>query len=205
MLNAQGSPKKMPQNLWQKIQNILKKSAVLGANMVAKTAKSKKAKGTKLENKVAEHYRRYKIDETARRMPLSGAMTHFKSDIYKRNDYEWVDECKAHETVNLAKFWDQTTIQAPIRTPVLHISANYRPIVTIIRQSDFEYLVKNDERRYDLIDISRKKRFNFWDYASKCIDMKPRATVIYCTVHDDSLAIMTIDTYMQLRTENPIY
>jgi hypothetical protein len=172
--------------------------------MVAKTAKSKKAKGTRLENQVAEHYRRYKIDETARRMPLSGAMSHFKSDIYKRFDYEWVDECKAHETVNIRRFWDQTTIQAPMKTPVLHVSANYRPIVTVIRQSDFEYLVKDDERRYEIIDICDKKRWNFWDYCGKCIDMKPRATVVYFTVQDDSLVAMTIDTYMLLRTENPM-
>lgn len=173
--------------------------------MVAKTSKSKKAKGTKLENKVAELYRKYKIDETARRMPLSGAMSHFKSDIYKRNDYEWVDECKCHETITLAKFWDQTAVQAPMRTPVLHISSNYRPIITLIRQTDFEYLIKSCPERFNVIDISVKKRWNFWEYAKKCTDITKRATVVYCSVPDDSLVAMTVDTYMVLRTENPIF
>lgn len=170
--------------------------------MVAKTAKTRKAKGTRLENQIAALYRSHKVDETARRMPLSGAMSHFKSDIYKRFDYEWVDECKNHETINLRKFWDQTTIQAPMKTPVLHISSNFRPIISIIRQSDFEWLVKEDERRYEIIDICEKKRWNFWEYASKCIDMKPRATVVYFTVPDDSLVAMTADTYFTLRVEN---
>lgn len=171
--------------------------------MVAKTAKSKKAKGTKLENKVAELYRKYKIDETARRMPLSGAMSHFKSDIYKRNDWEYCDECKNHETVNLRKFWDQTIIQAPMRTPVLHISGNYRPVITALRQTDFEQLAAtNGIGRFEIIDIMGKKRWNFWDNAKYCTDLSVQATVVYVTVPDDALVLMTVDTYMKLRVED---
>lgn len=170
--------------------------------MTANTAATRKAKGSRLEHKVSERYRHYKVDETARRMPMSGAMTHFKGDIYKRYDYEWVDECKNHEKINLGKFWDQTTAQSPMRTPVLHVSANFRPIITLIRQEDFESLVEDDMKRFDIIDICDKKRFAFWDYASKCHDLMPRATVIYCTIKHQGLVIMTCDTYMTLRKEN---
>lgn len=169
--------------------------------MVAKTAKTKKAKGSKAEHRVAERYRHWKVDETARRMPMSGAMAHFKSDIYKRFDMEWIDEVKCHETVRLGLFWKQTTIQAGLRAPVLHVTANYRPIITIIRENDFDAICGDDTRRFDRIDITRKKRFSFWDYASQCHDLVPRATVVDAVIGDDAVVMMTIDCYMQLRKE----
>jgi len=170
--------------------------------MTAHTARTKKAKGTRLEVKVAERYRHYEIDDTARRMPLSGAMSHFKSDIYKRFDVNWVDECKAHETINLRRFWDQTAAQAGLRSPVLHISANYRPIITVITESDFEALVNEDMRRFVTVDITSKKRWNFWEYAALCTDFVPTATIVYCAVPDESLVLMTVDVYCKLRKEN---
>lgn len=172
--------------------------------MVAKTAASKKAKGKKAEKKVAERYRYHKIDETARPMPLSGAMTHFKGDIHKRFDYAYIDEVKCHETIKLGEFWDQAVAQTSggLRTPVLHVSSNYRPIITVIRASDFEGLVGDDTRRFDKVDISHLKRFAFWDYAKDCRDPVPRAMVIQCKVRGEDLVMMTIDTYCVLRKEN---
>ena len=165
--------------------------------MTAKTSATRKAKGKRLEKKVAEHYRRYKVDETARPMPLSGAMSHFKGDIYKRYDFQWIDECKNHETVRLSEFWRQTIDQGAQRTPVLHVSGNYRPIVTVIRESDFDGLT--DGERFEIIDITAKKRFNFWEYASQCTGFNPLATVIYVTTSDEALVIMDLDVYMELR------
>lgn len=171
--------------------------------MVARTAATRKAKGTRLENDVAAAYRSYGIDETARRMPLSGAMSHFKSDIYKKNDYEFVDECKNHETINLSKFWQQTIDQSRLKTPVLHISSNYRPIITVLTQADFEQLIKaGGESRFHIIDINDKKRWNFWAFASQCTDLHVEATVIYCTIPDEALVLMTMPTYMKLRVED---
>ncbi len=172
--------------------------------MNANTAATRKAKGTRLENRVAERYRHWGVDSTARRMPLSGAMSHFKSDIYKRNDIYWIDEVKNHETINLRKFWEQTTEQALLNFPVLHISSNFRPIVTIIREADFDYLTDNEPSRFDVVDISSKRRWNFWEYAKQCTDLKVQATVVHCTLPDDSLIIMTIDTYMILRKEHAV-
>lgn len=172
--------------------------------MTARTAATRKAKGTKLENKVAEAYRHHKIDDTARRMPLSGAASHFKGDIYKRFDYDWIDECKKHETIKLGEFWQQAVDQTSsgLRTPVLHVSSNYRPIITVIRTDDFLGLAGEDLRRFDRLDISHLKRFNFWDYAKDCHDPVPRAMVIQARVRGEDLTLMTIDTYMTLRKEN---
>lgn len=168
--------------------------------MTAKTAKTRKAKGTRLEIKVAEAYRDYGIDKTARRMPLSGAMSHFKSDIYKRNDDEWVDECKNHETIKLAKFWEQTTDQSRLKTPVLHISSNYRPVITALTQADFEQLAEAvGLESFNIIDINDKKRWNFWAFAEQCTDLYVQATVVYCTIPDEALVLMTLHTYMKLR------
>lgn len=172
--------------------------------MTANTAATRKAKGTRAEKKVAERYRYHKVDETAQRQPMSGAMAHFKGDINKRNDWGWVDEVKCHETVNLGKFWEQTVEQCSggMRTPVLHVTANYRPIITLIREEDFTGLVGDDLRRFDRVDISHLKRFNFWDHAANCHDPVPRAMVYICQVRGENLVMMTIDTYMVLRKEN---
>lgn len=172
--------------------------------MTAKANSSKRAKGRKAEHQVAERYRYHGVDETAQRMPMSGAMTHFKGDIHKRNDWDWVDEVKNHETVKLGEFWRQAVEQCDsgLRTPVLHVTGNWRPLITIIRKTDFAGLVGEDTRRFDKLDITHLKRFSFWDYAKDCHDPVPRAMVIYCRVRGEDLVMMTIDTYMTLRKEN---
>lgn len=125
--------------------------------MTAKTPASKKAKGSRLERKVAELYRRYDIDPKATRMPMSGAMAHFKGDIWKPNDYEYVDECKNQETVSLWKFWSQAQEQATgARIPLLHVGGNNRPILTVMSVEtymdlrreikDLEEIISNGEK-----------------------------------------------------------
>lgn len=105
---------------------------------MAKTPQSKKAKGSRLERKVAEAYRYYGIDKRASRMPMSGAMTHFKGDIWKPNDFEYLDECKNSEKVRLWEWWEQTVGQATgARIPVLHISRNNSPILTVISMETY--------------------------------------------------------------------
>ena len=110
---------------------------------MAKTPGSKKSKGNRLEYKVAEAYRHYDIDKQATRMPMSGAMTHFKGDIWKPNDYEYVDECKNQEKVSIWKWWEQAKSQSSgARIPVLHISGNYRPVLTIMEMETYFNLRK---------------------------------------------------------------
>lgn len=105
--------------------------------MGANTPASKKAKGNRAERRVAELYRRYDIDPKATRMPMSGAMSHFKGDIWKPNDYQYCDEVKCQEKVKLWEWWNQAVDQAVNRTPVLHITGNHRPILTVMRIEDY--------------------------------------------------------------------
>lgn len=122
--------------------------------MAANTPASKKSKGSRAERKVAELYRRYDIDPKATRMPMSGAMSHFKGDIWKPNDYQYCDEVKNQEKVKLWEWWNQTCEQAPSRTPVLHITGNNRPILTVLRIEDYMDLratIKQLEERLDTV------------------------------------------------------
>lgn len=101
--------------------------------MIAKTQASRKAKGQRAERKVAEYYRRYGIDKKATRMPTSGSMTWYKGDILKPNDYTFIDEVKCQETVKFWRWWEQAQAQATGgRVPILHITANNRPILTVM-------------------------------------------------------------------------
>lgn len=64
---------------------------------------------------------------------MSGAMAHFKGDIWKPNDYGYLDECKNSERVQLWQWWEQAKSQASgLRIPVLHISRNNSPILTVL-------------------------------------------------------------------------
>lgn len=100
---------------------------------VANTPASRKQKGNRAERKVAEAYRRYDIDQKATRMPMSGAMSHFKGDIWKPGDYQYVDEVKCSEKVKLWEWWAQAESQADgARIPVLHITRNNSRILTVV-------------------------------------------------------------------------
>lgn len=90
---------------------------------MAKTTRSKKAKGTRLEKYVASRLRSVlKVD--AKRMPMSGAIEGFKSDIF--TDLPIAIECKNQECWNIPEWWEQAETQAPLgRMPILVISRNY--------------------------------------------------------------------------------
>ena len=111
--------------------------------MTARTPSSKKAKGNRAERKVAEAYRRYDIDPKASRMPMSGAMAWHKGDIWKPGDYKYVDEVKCQETVKFWAFWQQAQEQVKMgQVPVLHITGNNRPILTVLDMEDYMDLRK---------------------------------------------------------------
>lgn len=107
------------------------------------TPRSAKAKGNRAERKVAEAYRRYGIDPQATRMPMSGAMAHFKGDIWKPNDYQFLDEVKCSERVKLWEWWTQAELQAEgARIPILHITRNYSTILTVMDMETYMDLRK---------------------------------------------------------------
>ena len=88
---------------------------------MAKTAKSKKAKGVRLENYIAQRIREV-LGVVAKRMPKSGALKDFKADIY--TDLPLSIEAKNQETWSIPKWWEQCKKDAKEKTPVLVISRN---------------------------------------------------------------------------------
>lgn len=100
-------------------------------------AQSAKQKGNRLENEIAKYYQR-KLDPNARRMPMSGAADGFKADILKRFYDGWKDECKSRKKMAIYEFWEQTVSQCQgLEKPVLHIKADYKETLTVIRTSDY--------------------------------------------------------------------
>lgn len=105
---------------------------------MAKTFRSRKAKGKLLEKEIAALYRHHKIDETAVPMPMSGAMIFHKGDIFKRNDHEFVDECKNNEKLNIWASFAQAESQCSgLEKPVLHFRRNLTQPLTVMRTEDW--------------------------------------------------------------------
>jgi len=109
---------------------------------MANTAKSKKAKGTRLEKYIA-----LKITEvlgvTATNMPKSGAIDGFKSDIFV--DLPISIEAKNQETWSIPKWWKQCTHDAEINKgmPILIVSRNHlKEPLAIIKFDDLLVLLK---------------------------------------------------------------
>lgn len=69
---------------------------------------------------------------------MSGAMSNHKGDIWKPNDYGYVDECKNSERVQLWEWWTQAASQAQgLQIPILHISRNNSPILTVMNMETY--------------------------------------------------------------------
>jgi len=102
-------------------------------------AQGKKAKGSRLERKIAELYRHHGFE--AVRMPMSGAMGgHMSGDIAFRYLVPFKVEVKNQETVSIWKWWRQTQEQVGInQEPVLFFSGNHRPILATVNA---DYLVR---------------------------------------------------------------
>lgn len=163
-------------------------------------AKSSKAKGSRLERKVAEHYRKIGIE--AKRMPLSGAFSHLKSDIFKPQPDGWHDECKNQETVKLREWWLQALSTCGNSTPVLHISANHRPIITVL-DSDVWYSMLKELK--DLgsgylhhTEKCTKKKYNLWDEWDK-VRLATEYGDPVLHLENLDLTVISIEHYMEIR------
>lgn len=104
---------------------------------MANTAKSKKAKGTRLEKQVAktieEVLGEYGI--TATRTPMSGAIDRFKSDIF--TNLPVGIECKNQEKLNFREAWRQAKSDASSKIPIVLTSRNNdKEIITIMDFND---------------------------------------------------------------------
>ncbi len=168
--------------------------------MTANTAKSKKAKGAKLEKAVAAEYRRIGIE--AQRMPLSGAVSHMKGDIWKKVYDGWIDECKNAETVKLREWWEQAMRQRGRSEPVLHISANYRPIISVISTDKYIDLLKELEDTgqpfLHKTEKLTKKRFNLWNEWSELEATQGYGESIL-HIEELDLTVMSLAHYMEIR------
>lgn len=114
---------------------------------MAKTYRSRRAKGNRLEQDIAKRYT--DLGNPARRMPMSGGMSggFSRGDILKRYHDGIVDECKNTERHNLWDEWNQASEQAgQINMPALHISANNKPTLTVIRTKDYFDLLAQSEK-----------------------------------------------------------
>ena len=163
-------------------------------------ARSAKNKGSRLERQVAGEYRRIGIE--ARRMPLSGAIPHLKADIYKPVHDGWHDECKNQETVKLKEWWHQASSTCGKSEPVLHISANYRPIITAIRSDKYyDMLLELDQSDQRFMHKQKKvttKRLNLWN---EWDDIWNRDEIGEPVLHLENLelTIISLEHYMELR------
>ena len=94
---------------------------------MAKTNSSKRAKGKRLEIFIAKELRRSGVDKEAKRMPLSGAVDGFKSDIYTKLPF--IIEAKNQERWSVHKYMEQAERDAKIQNkmPVVIMSKNYQP------------------------------------------------------------------------------
>ena len=109
-----------------------------------KTSSAKK-KGKRLELKVAQELR--KAGFQAGRMPLSGADSMLKGDIYCPALPDYHFECKNQERVKLWEWWQ---IVRDTTGPVLVISGNHRPIVAVIELEKLIDLIKCEQKLEEL-------------------------------------------------------
>ncbi len=88
---------------------------------------SAKQKGSRLERDVAKSLRDAGLDKNAGRMPLSGAMEGFKSDIH--TTLPMIIECKNQETWSPLAYMEQAQRDADItgKMPVVIMSKNRLP------------------------------------------------------------------------------
>lgn len=106
---------------------------------MAKTTQSKKAKGTRLEKYVALRLNQVLGKDygvKAQRMPMSGAIEGFKSDIFVNLPVSF--ECKNQEKWTIPEWWDQATSQASIgKMPILVASRKFcNDPIAILRFED---------------------------------------------------------------------
>lgn len=121
--------------------------------MTANTPRTRKEKGNRAERIVATAYRQSGLFPNAQRMPMSGAMQFHKGDIFKGEYDIFVDEVKCQEKVQLWAWWDQAVSQCGInQQPVLHITRNHSPMLTVMRMESYMDLRKTIK---DLEEYSR--------------------------------------------------
>lgn len=90
-------------------------------------ASSKKAKGSRLEREIAKRFRESGLDKKASRMPLSGAVDGFKSDI--ATSLPFIIEAKNQERWTVEEYMKQaeSSAESTNKMPVVIMSKNRMP------------------------------------------------------------------------------
>lgn len=94
-------------------------------------------KGQRFEREFASMLRRKGIE--ASRMPLSGSMSHFKSDIFAA--IPWSMELKHQEKLSVWSWWDKAVADAGMKEPLLVFRSNHRPAMAMMRAEAWADLV----------------------------------------------------------------
>lgn len=103
--------------------------------MTANNARTRKAKGSKLEHWLAAELRRTGADPGARRMPMSGALAHFKSDIFTKLPYAF--ECKNQENTKVWEWYEQAKEQkSGLEKPIVVFKRNYSEPMALLSAAD---------------------------------------------------------------------
>lgn len=171
---------------------------------MAKTTASKKAKGSRLEKKIASRYRKTGLFPEAKRQLLSGG-GYLKGDIYTKEHNDFVEECKNQETVKLNEWWSQACKDAHSQKPLLHISANYRQPISVLRQDDFIDIIwelEDYDTKYQFEpQVISKKRMNLWNEWEEAVEHTSKYdsfTVVYLD-REEVLAILDFEDLLALR------
>jgi hypothetical protein len=110
--------------------------------------KHPKAKGSRLEREVARRIRQKGLDKDAKRMPLSGADSILKEDIFTHLPVSI--ECKNVEKVHLWQWWQKIR---DYTNPILCISGNHRPIVAVM---DLDYWLNLEKYKQDFYALKKQ-------------------------------------------------
>lgn len=122
--------------------------------MKAQTFSSKKAKGKRLEHKLAQLIREFGLDDGAKRMIGSGAFDGWKTDIFTKLMFSF--EVKNQEKVKVWEWWEQAEDQSSIaKPPVLVFSGNYRPVLATMKVETFLDLLKEIQDLNELLEERR--------------------------------------------------
>lgn len=118
--------------------------------------RSKKAKGTRLEHKIAQLIREKGLDDNAKRMIGSGAFAGWKTDLFTKLPYSF--EIKNQEKVSLWQWFRQAQAQSTIsKPPILCVSGNFRPILAIMDMPTFLNLLLEVKQLTEMLEEERKK------------------------------------------------
>jgi len=113
--------------------------------MKAIAFRSKKAKGKRLEKKLASLIREKGLDDKARAMIGSGAFDNYKGDIYSPK-VNLTFECKNCEKHDFWGEWEQAKSQEkPYKPACLVVSGNFRPIIACMEIDTLLNLLKEVE------------------------------------------------------------